>query len=324
MKFIKVRVLRTLLAITTVATLSTAALSQTTEPIQPLPLEVKQDPRKVALGEKLFFDKRVSEDGSIACVACHGYNTGGADRTPLSLGIGGQKGAVNAPSIFNLAFNFRYSWDGRNESLEDQIGKLMGNPKVMGTTWEKLSARLNGQPDYAEQFTAIFGEPANAKNIGEAFVAFERSLVTPNARFDKFLRGDKNALTSDEQKGYEKFKNYGCIACHQGINVGGNMFQVFGVMGDYFAKRGNPSVADLGRYNQTKLESDKHVFRVPSLRNVAVTPPYFHDGSAATLDDAVDIMFQYQLGRPAPKADKDLIILFLRTLTGEFRGKPLE
>ena len=298
--------------------------AQVNEPIKPIPLEIKLDQRKVDLGEKLFFDKRVSEDGSIACFACHGYNTGGADRTPLSRGIRGQSGDVNAPSIFNLAFNSRFSWDGRNESLEDQIKKLMVNPKVMGTTWEKLSARLNGQADYAELFKSVFGEPANSKNISEAIVAFERSLTTPNARFDKYLRGDKNAITEEEQRGYQKFKSYGCIACHQGVNVGGNMFQVFGVMGDYFKKRGNITTADLGRFNQTKNEADKHVFRVPSLRNVALTPPYFHDGSAATLDDAVDIMFQYQLGRPAPKGDKELIIKFLRTLTGEFKGKPLQ
>ena len=302
----------------------TSASAQTNEPIKPIPLEMKLDPRKVELGEKLFFDKRVSEDGSIACFACHGYATGGADRTPLSRGIRGQEGAVNAPSIFNLAFNSRFSWDGRNESLEDQIQKLMLNPKVMGTNWEKLSARLNAQPDYVESFKSVFGGPANAKNISEAIVAFERSLVTPNARFDKYLRGDKSAITEEELRGYQKFKAYGCIACHQGTNVGGNMFQVFGVMGDYFKKRGNVTPADLGRFNQTKNEADKHVFRVPSLRNVALTPPYFHDGSAATLDDAVDIMFQYQLGRPAPKGDKELIIKFLRTLTGEFRGKPLQ
>ena len=304
--------------------LASQVSAQVNEPIKPIPLEMKLDPRKVGLGEKLFFDKRVSEDGSIACVGCHGYNTGGADRTSVSRGIGGQQGDVNAPSIFNLAFNSRFSWDGRNESLEDQIKKLMVNPKVMGTTWEKLSVRLNAQADYAESFKSIFGESANAKNISEAIVAFERSLTTPNARFDKYLRGDKNAITADEQRGYERFKAYGCIACHQGVNVGGNMFQVFGVMGDYFKKRGNVTPADLGRFNQTKNEADKHVFRVPSLRNVALTPPYFHDGSAATLDDAVDIMFQYQLGRPAPKGDKELIIKFLRTLTGEFKGKPLQ
>ena len=300
------------------------ASAQVNEPIKPIPLDMKLDQRKVDLGEKLFFDKRVSEDGSIACFACHGYNTGGADRTPLSKGIRGQQGDVNAPSIFNLAFNSRFSWDGRNESLEDQIKKLMVNPKVMGTTWEKLSARLNAYADYAESFKSVFGEPANAKNISEAIVAFERTLTTPNARFDKYLRGDKNAITEDELRGYQKFKAYGCIACHQGVNVGGNMFQVFGVMGDYFKKRGNITPADLGRFNQTKNEADRHVFRVPSLRNVALTAPYFHDGSAATLDDAVDIMFQYQLGRPAPKADKELIIKFLRTLTGEFKGKPLQ
>ncbi len=306
------------------ATLCGGALAQSNEPIKPIPLEMKLDQRKVSLGEKLFFDRRVSEDGTVACFACHGFNTGGADRTPLSRGIRGQEGAVNAPSIFNLAFNSRFSWDGRNESLEDQILKLMLNPKVMGTTWEKLSARLNTQPDYVEAFKSVFGEQANAKNISEAIVAFERSLITPNARFDKYLRGDKTAITEEEQRGYQKFKAYGCIACHQGVNVGGNMFQVFGVMGDYFKKRGNITPADFGRFNQTKNEADKHVFRVPSLRNVALTPPYFHDGSAATLDDAVDIMFQYQLGRPAPKADKELIIKFLRTLTGEFRGKPLQ
>ena len=272
------------------------ALAQTNEPIKPIPLEMKLDQKKVDLGEKLFFDKRVSEDGTVACFACHGYATGGADRTPLSRGIRGQQGDVNAPSIFNLAFNSRYSWDGRNESLEDQIKKLMVNPKVMGTNWEKLTARLNAQSDYVEAFKSVFGEPANAKNISEAIVSFERSLYTPNARFDKYLRGDKSAITEEELRGYQKFKAYGCIACHQGTNVGGNMFQVFGVMGDYFKKRGNVTPADLGRFNQTKNEADKHVFRVPSLRNVALTPPYFHDGSAATLDDAVDIMFQYQLG----------------------------
>ena len=279
------------------------ASAQVNEPIKPIQLEMKLDQRKVSLGEKLFFDKRVSEDGSIACFACHGYNTGGADRAPLSRGIGGQQGAVNAPSIFNLAFNSRFSWDGRNESLEDQILKLMVNPKVMGTTWEKLSARLNAQPDYVESFKSVFGGPANAKNISEAIVAFERSLSTPNARFDKYLRGDKNAITEDEQRGYVKFKAYGCIACHQGVNVGGNMFQVFGVMGDYFKKRGNITPADLGRFNQTKNEADKHVFRVPSLRNVALTPPYFHDGSAATLDAVVQTYNRKQaLGLSASEA----------------------
>jgi cytochrome c peroxidase len=163
-----------------------------------------------------------------------------------------------------------------------------------------------------------------SKNIQDALAVFQRSLITPNGRFDKYLRGDKTAITADELKGYQLFKSYGCVACHQGVNAGGNMFQLFGVMGDYFAKRGNITEADYGRFNATKNPADKHMFKVPSLRNVALTAPYFHDGSAKTLSDAVDVMFRYQLGRPAPQADKDYIVKFLHTLTGEYKGKSLE
>lgn len=298
--------------------------AQGNEPIKPIPLEIKVDARKVELGEKLFLDRRVSKDNSIACVQCHRYEWGGADRSPVSVGVGGKRGPINAPTIFNLAFNFRLSWDGRDASLESQVRGPVHNPVVMGTTWDELVEKLKADPAYMQAFRDIYGESPNGKNISDAVATFERSLITPNARFDRYLRGDKAALTAEELRGYQLFKNYGCIACHQGTNVGGNMFQVFGVMGDYFKKRGNITPADLGRFNQTKVETDRHVFRVPSLRNVAVTPPYFHDGSAATLEDAVDVMFQYQLGRPAPKADKELIVKFLRTLTGEFRGKPLQ
>ena len=310
------------------ATLATVGLgqvsTQTSEPIKPIPLEIKLDARKVELGERLFLDKRLSKDNSIACIACHEYSKGGADRTAVSVGLGGQKGPINSPTIFNMAFNFRLSWDGRDASLEDQARGPLHNPVVMGTTWDQLVEKLMADPAYVDAFKQLYKESPNAKNISDAIATFERSLITPNAKFDRYLRGDKAAISADELRGYQLFKNYGCIACHQGVNVGGNMFQVFGVMGDYFKKRGNLTPADLGRFNTTKNEADKHVFRVPSLRNVAVTPPYFHDGSAATLDDAVDVMFLYQLGRPAPKGDKELIVKFLRTLTGEFRGKPLQ
>lgn len=304
---------------------ATAPVSaQLTEPIKPIPLEMKVDPRKVELGEKIFLDKRVSKDNSIACIQCHQYSTGGADRTPVSIGVGGKKGPINAPTIFNMAFNFRLSWDGRDASLESQVRGPVHNPVVMGTNWDELADKLKADPAYVASFNDIYKESPNGRNISDAIATFERSLITPNAKFDRYLRGDKNAISAEELRGYQLFKNYGCIACHQGVNVGGNMFQVFGVMGDYFKKRGNITPADLGRFNVTKNEADRHVFRVPSLRNVAITPPYFHDGSAATLEDAVDVMFQYQLGRPAPKGDKELIIKFLRTLTGEFRGKPLQ
>ena len=313
-----------LLVVAAYAATAGQAGAQINEPIKPIPLEMKLDARKVELGERLFLDKRMSKDNSISCIACHGYNTGGADRTPVSIGVGGQKGPINAPTIFNMAFNFRLSWDGRDASLEDQARGPIHNPKVMGTNWDQLIEKLMADAAYVDSFKQIYKDSPNAKSISDAIATFERSLTTPNAKFDRYLRGDKAAISADELRGYQLFKNYGCIACHQGVNVGGNMFQVFGVMGDYFKKRGNVTPADLGRFNATKNEADRHVFRVPSLRNVAVTPPYFHDGSAATLEDAVDVMFQYQLGRPAPKGDKELIVKFLRTLTGEFRGKPLQ
>ncbi|MNF98236.1 Cytochrome c551 peroxidase precursor [compost metagenome] len=160
-------------------------------------------------------------------------------------------------------------------------------------------------------------------NIQNAIASFERTLITPDSRFDQYLQGKADALSRDEKTGYLKFKQYGCIACHQGINVGGNMFQKFGVMGDYFKARGNSSEVDLGRYVVTREVEDRNVFKVPSLRNVALTAPYFHDASARSLEDAVDVMFKYQLGRTASEEDKGLIVLFLKTLTGEPEGNPL-
>lgn len=298
--------------------------AQSDEPIKPIPLEIKLDGKKVALGEKLFHDKRLSKDNSIACVSCHGLNTGGVDRQAVSVGIGGKKGNINAPTVFNSGFNFRQFWDGRANSLEEQAVGPVHNPLEMGSNWQEVVGKLGKDEALAAQFKQSYADGVQSKNIQDALAVFQRSLITPNARFDKFLRGDKTALTADEHKGYQLFKSYGCVACHQGVNAGGNMFQLFGVMGDYFAKRGNITEADNGRYNATKNEADKHMFKVPSLRNVALTAPYFHDGSAKTLSDAVDVMFRYQLGRPASQADKDLIVKFLHTLTGEYKGKSLE
>lgn len=298
------------------------AQAQSNEPIQPLPLEMKLDARRVALGDKLFNDKRLSKDNSIACAGCHSLATGGVDRAPVSTGIGGAKGPINAPTVFNSGFNFRQFWDGRAASLEEQAAGPVHNPKEMGSNWEAVTAKLVQDQALVAEMNAIYGDGLQPKNIQDAIATFERSLITPS-RFDRHLRGEKNVLSADELQGYQLFKNYGCVACHQGTNVGGNMFQVFGVMGDYFKKRGGTNDADLGRYNVTKVEADKHVFKVPSLRNVAATAPYFHDGSAATLEDAVDVMFRYQLGRAAPAKDKGLIVKFLHTLTGEYKGKPL-
>ncbi|MGB0128500.1 MAG: cytochrome-c peroxidase [Rhodocyclaceae bacterium] len=313
----------TALVLTLVALTASAARPETSEPIQPLPQAVQLDARKVALGERLFNDKRLSRDNTLACVSCHALNKGGTDSSRVSVGIGGAKGPINAPTVFNASYNFRQFWDGRADTLEDQAAGPIHNPLEMGSNWTDVLAKLSQDGPLLASFKEVYKDGLAPKNIQDAIATFERSLVTPNSRFDRYLRGDKAALSGDEQRGYQLFKSYGCVACHQGVNVGGNMYQVFGVMGDYFAKRGNANAADLGRYNVTKKDIDKHVFKVPSLRNVTLTAPYFHDGSAATLGDAVDVMFRYQIGRAAPAAEKELIVKFLNTLTGEYKGKPL-
>ncbi len=299
------------------------AHAQMNEPIRPIPLESKLDAAKVALGDKLFHDKRLSKDTSVSCASCHALASNGADRLALSLGIGGAKGTVNSPTVFNSSFNFRQFWDGRANSLEEQVTGPVHNPLEMGSSWPEVMGKLGKDAALVAEFKKSYPDGLQPRTIADALATFQRSLVTPNSRFDKYLRGDKNAITVDELKGYQLFKSYGCVACHQGVNVGGNMFQTFGVMGDYFAKRGNPTDADLGRYNVTKNPADRHVFKVPGLRNVALTAPYFHDGSAKTLNDAVDVMFRYQLGRPASDQDKEFIVKFLHTLTGEYKGQPL-
>jgi cytochrome c peroxidase len=243
------------------------------------------------------------------------------DGKPHSPGFKGAMTGVNTPTVLNSALNFRQFWDGRADSLEGQIDSVIQNPVEMGSKWEEVVAWISKDGNYSDAFGKTYKDGVTKANIIDAIASFERTLITPNSRFDKYLKGDANAITEVEKSGYLKFKQYGCVACHQGMNVGGNMFQTFGAMGDYFKSRGNGTTADLGRYNVTRLESDKHVFKVPSLRNVALTAPYFHDGTAKTLEEAVDVMFKYQLGRSAPKEDKEQIIEFLKTLTGQVPGQ---
>jgi cytochrome c peroxidase len=315
--------MRTLLCAVSLGVVS-VAWAQSDEPIKPIPTNLSLDAKKVALGERLFNDKRLSRDNSIACVSCHSLSKGGADGMTTATGIGGVKGPINTPTVLNSGFNFRQFWDGRAASLEEQAAGPVHNPKEMGSDWAQVLGKLTQDGALVEQMKQSYPDGVQAKNIQDAMAVYERSLTTPNARIDRYLRGDKTALSNDELRGYQLFKTYGCVACHQGVNVGGNMFQTFGVMGDYFAKRGNATEADLGRYNVTKRETDKHVFKVPSLRNVALTAPYFHDGSAKTLGEAVDVMFKFQLGRAASAQDKELIVKFLHTLSGELHGKLLE
>jgi cytochrome c peroxidase len=308
------------LCVGTGAPLSAAPLN---EALKPLPTVPVLDPAKVELGRQLFNEPRLSVNNRLSCASCHSLEAGGADNKPFSIGFDGKPVELNTPSVFNASLNFKQFWNGRVDTLEAQVEQVVISPVEMGSDWQTVVRNLSALPAYQNAFKQAYPDGVSAANVQNALATYERTLLTPNSRFDQYLLGNTEILTTREKYGYQRFKDYGCIACHQGVNIGGNMFQKFGVMGDYFTARGNPVEADLGRYLLTQDEEDRHVFKVPSLRNVAVTAPYFHDASAKTLEEAVDVMFKYQLGRTPSQEDKDLIVQFLKTLTGEWAGKPL-
>jgi cytochrome c peroxidase len=300
---------------------SASALSH--EPIVPIPLTVEIDPAKVRLGERLFHDVRLSHDNRIACVTCHRLAEGGDNGAPCSLGQYGRPCTLNIPTVFNTTLNFRQHWRGNFRMLEEQAEAVLITLNVMNTSWQELLAKLRADPDYTQAFATLYPAGLQPAQVLDAIASFERSLLTPNARFDRYLRGQPEAITEEEKRGYQLFKAYGCVACHQGVNVGGNLFQKFGIFENYLAERGNATEADLGRFTITHDERDRYVFRVPSLRNVAVTAPYFHDGSVPTLEKAVGIMARAQLGRTLTAEEIGLIVKFLHTLTGEYQGRSL-
>lgn len=292
-------------------------------PLQPLPIFIALDPDKVALGDALFHDTRLSGDGTISCASCHALAKAGADLMPRSIGIGGQLGEVNAPTVFNSGFNFAQFWDGRAKSLEEQVDGPLNNPKEMGTSWPAVVEKLRADPETVAAFDALYPQGITRGSIVDAIATFERSLYTPNAPFDRHLRGDATALSEQQRAGFELFVGLGCVSCHQGVGIGGNMFQRMGAKNEYFEERGTGTDADLGRFNVTGDEFDRHRFKVPSLRNVAVTPPYFHDGSAATLEEAVGVMARFQLARELAPGEREKLVAFLKSLTGEYQGRPL-
>ncbi|MFN7972647.1 MAG: cytochrome c peroxidase [Acidobacteriota bacterium] len=296
-------------------TLAKAEPEGPTGPFKPLPPSVSLDAGKVALGRALFNDPRLSKDDSVACARCHVVAEGGDDGMAKSVGIGGQLGDVNAPTVLNSGFNFKQFWDGRADTLEDQISGPVTHPKEMGSSFDEAAGKLRSDAAFMQKFQASYPEGPNEKTIKDAIATFERSLVT-RAPFDRFLEGDAGALTDDQKKGYDLFRTYGCVSCHQGVNVGGNMFQRLGAMKSYFETRGAITKVDYGRFNVTGRESDRFKFKVPTLRNVELTAPYFHDGSAATLEDAVKVMAEFQLGRPMSDEDRHLVVEFLKSLTG--------
>jgi cytochrome c peroxidase len=292
------------------------------EPITPLQPPAT-DPAKSDLGRRLFRDVRLSKSTAVACDACHALDSNGADDRRYSTGADGRFLDFNSPTVFNAALNYRLGWRGNFRTLDQQNEFVLLDSRLMSTSWEELLPKLRADQNYVRTFTRLYGSGPARAHVLDALATFQRSLVTPNARFDRYLNGQHEAITSEEQRGYQLFKSYGCIACHQGTNLGGNLLQSFGVFGDPFAHRGKVTEADLGRFAITGNETDRYVFRVPSLRNVAVTAPYFHDGSAASLSEAVETMARVQLGRDLPRPDIELIVKFLGTLTGEYQGRAL-
>ena len=292
------------------------------EPITAVPRDLPLDADRVRLGEMLFHDVRLSRGNVLACSSCHVLPEGGDDNRPRSPGSDGELLDFNAPTVFNVALSFRLNWRGNFGRLEEQNEAVLLDASLMNTTWEELLPKLSGDDAYREAFAAVYAsEPAPA-HVLDALATFQRSLTTPDARFDRYLQGERDAITPDEERGYRLFKDYGCVACHQGVNVGGNLFQRFGIFHDPFSQR-SIGTADLGRFTITGEADDRFVFRVPSLRNVAITAPYFHDGRAKSLEQAILEMARSQLGRDLSGRETELIAGFLRTLTGEYRGRPL-
>ncbi len=283
------------------------------EPIRPLPTAHGVDAQRAALGRTLFHDQRLSRDNARSCASCHQPGKGGADGQPLAAGPSGLRARFNTPTVYNSSFNVRQGWTGRHSGIDGLLEHVLAAPGG-GSAWELVATRLAGDAALGARFQAVYGSDVSAELLKDALDSYLRTLVTPS-RFDRYLRGDKAALSTEEKLGYAKFKSFGCVSCHQGINVGGNMYQKFGAMRPLAP--GAAIGADPGRFAHTGKEADRQLFRVPSLRNVAETAPYFHNGSVATLEEAVDAMVKYQLGRTATTADRALLVRFLQTLSGE-------
>lgn len=268
--------------------------------ITPMPQPPRANPLRLALGRRLFNDRQLSHDGTLACSSCHDVHTNGADGSHRVTGHNGSPMPFTVLSVFNAALNFRLNWEGNFRTLEEQARSSLENPANMATSVDEVLAKLDGDTGIVEQFDAAYGRPPNQASLLDAIATYERSLLTPDSRFDRWLRGDKTALSPEERQGYDLFRSLGCISCHQGVNIGGNLYERQGVF--------HP------------LASGPKVLRVPSLRNVAVLAPYFSDGSAPTLQDAVGRMARAQLDQPLTEKQIDTIVAFLGTLTGTFHG----
>ena len=297
--------------------------------LQPIPDSLATDIRKVTLGRKMYNEARVSLDGTLSCATCHVIDQGGADSrgTRTSEGINGQFGGINAPTVLNAAFNVEQFWNGRAHTLADQAAGPPVNPVEMGDqTWEQICERLKEDASLVAEFQSIYPEGITQATVTDAIAEYEKTLITPNDRLDQMLKGDENALTEEEKKGLAAFMDNSCAVCHVGKTLGGQSFETLGIYEDYYAAReqSNPDIVynddDKGLAGFTGNTADIHRFKVPGLRNISKTSPYFHDGTQATIEDAVRAMFRFELGvKEAPESDVASISAFLRTLDGEIK-----
>ncbi len=293
--------------------LGSAVQAQENEPVQPIPAAVVTDPARVELGKKLWFEPRLSRSGFISCNSCHNLSMGGTDNIRTSIGDRWQEGPINSPTVLNSSLNVAQFWDGRASDLKEQAGGPIANPKEMAFTHELAMEFLSSIPEYKAEFKQVFGKADfGIDEVTSAIAAFEETLVTPDSRFDLWLKGDKKAITDQELAGYQLFKNSGCVACHNGPNLGGTSFQKMGLIEPY--QTTNPAE---GRAAVTGKDADRFNFKVPTLRNVELTYPYFHDGAVNTLTEAVDTMGRLQLGRSFSAEENAQIVAFLKTLTGK-------
>ncbi len=300
------------LAFAAVATLWGAAAAAQ-EPIQPIVPPQQVNLGMVELGKKLYFDPRLSKSGFISCNSCHNLSMGGTDNIPTSIGDKWQQGPINAPTVLNSSLNVAQFWDGRAADLKAQAGGPIANPGEMAFSHTLAIGVLESIPAYQREFKQVFGKDRiDIEQVTLAIAEFEKTLVTPNSRFDQWLLGNKSALTKQEQEGYALFKDSGCVACHNGEAVGGNSFQKMGLVEPY-----KTTATAEGRAGVTGKDADRFNFKVPTLRNVEMTYPYFHDGAANTLTEAVDIMGRLQLGKKFTKDENAKIVAFLKTLTGD-------
>lgn len=304
---------------------SLAAPQFANETIRPVHDSVQVDLRKVVLGELLYHDNRLSADNTVSCATCHSLETAGVDNLQFSEGIAGQFGGVNAPTTFNAYYNFVQFWDGRAATLAAQASGPPVNPVEMGCkSFDEICEKLNADKNFRKIFLEVYPGGITEANITDAIQEFEKTLLTPNSRFDKYLKGDLEAMSANEIRGYELFKKYNCATCHAGENMGGLSFELMGLRADYFADRGTElTIEDNGRFKETALERDRHRFKVPGLRNIELTAPYFHDGTMKTMEEAVEAMAKYESGVTLTDEETSLIVEFMRALTGEYKGKPL-